>query len=701
MTHTQVLPFSALVGQPHLKLALEMLAVNPRLGGVLIRGQKGTAKSTAARGLAELLPPVEVITDCSYGCLLARPASWCADCQQRQDPQTTTRRPSFVTLPLGITEDQLLGTMDLEHALAHGKRRFEPGLLARVNQGVLYVDEVNLLDDHIVDLLLDVAAMGVNTVAREGVSVTHPAELMLVGTMNPEEGELRPQLLDRFGLCAQVRGLDDPEARAEVVMRRLAFEADPDAFCARFAGEQKEVAERIIGARDHLARIQPERRWCLAAAELSLELGADGHRADVLLVKAAATLAALAGRNAINTEDMQRAATVVLPHRIRQRTLEPRAGDDQEKAEQLSARIRQVVERLAETSSRPAKKKKALTDERPVDKTAIVRPCQRDDVAHEASQTAPPDQGSGLFASGLWGQTDAVLEREAVNLPIADDPIVPTRSAATRVSRRRSSKRVASATPFRGRCIGAEVVANQHGGPVDIAWEATIRWVAPWQTQRAGASPLAINIRRAELLQKRRATPPEELLLFLVDTSGSMGGKLTGLAKQMATAVLRDAYLTRSRVSMIAFREQAAELLLSSTRKVGRVHKALEALPCGGTTPLASGLLLAHRSLRRQQLLQGHHRATMILLSDGRANVGSRPGYEGVLAEVEQQATKIAQLGNVGVVLVDTTEEGKNDAAARQLSEWLTAQRIALAQLRRRGRDPVDALRAVVGAPAR
>ena len=700
VTAAHVLPFSALVGQHHLKLALEMLAVNPRLGGVLIRGEKGTAKSTAARGLAELLPAVDVVVGCCYGCSICRPATWCADCKQRQDLQTATRRPSFVTLPLGITEDQLLGTMDLEHALTQGQRRFSPGLLAQVNQGVLYVDEVNLLDDHIVDLLLDVAAMGVNIVAREGVSISHPAELMLVGTMNPEEGELRPQLLDRFGLCAEVRGLDDPQARAEVVMRRLAFEADPEAFCARYEAEQKAVGERIVSARAMLAQIQPERRWCLAAAELSLELGADGHRADVLLVKAAATLAALAGRSAICAEDLQRAATVVLPHRIRQGALEPRPTEVHQETERLNARIKQVVERVAESSEEKAKKKKALSAEQQIDRSAIHRPCQADDG--EAAAVKPqkaPSNDSGLFAAGLWGQGDDLVEPDTAVEP--DDERLPVRSSPARTGRRRRSRRLPSATPFRGRHVGAVAATQRQGHLRDVAWEATMRRVAPLQPRRAAGSTLAINIRRAELLEKRRVTPPEELLLFVVDTSGSMGGKLTRLAKQMATELLRDAYLTRACVSMIAFRELAAELLMGSTRKVGRVHQTLDALPCGGTTPLASGLALAYRTLRQQHRHSGHPQATMILLSDGRANVGSRPGYEGVLAEVEQQATKIASLSDVGVILIDTTEDGKNDQAARRLEDWLGARRIALAPMSRRGRDPIRVLRAAVSAPQR
>ena len=313
----RVLPFSAIVGQEELKQALMMLAVNPRLGGVLIRGEKGTAKSTAARSLAALLPDVAVNEDCVYGCALVKPESWCDACRNREHVEGELRHPPFESLPLGVTEDQLLGSIDLEHALKDGKRRFSAGILAAANQGVLYVDEVNLLEDHIVDLLLDVAASGVNIVAREGIRVDHPAEFMLVGTMNPEEGELRPQLLDRFGLCVEVESIADTDARAEVVVRRLAFEDDPRAFHEAYRAADEEIAASIMRARELLPQIKPHRKWCVAAAQIASSLGVHGHRADVLIVKGAATLAALEGRDAIVADDLERVAPAALRHRMR------------------------------------------------------------------------------------------------------------------------------------------------------------------------------------------------------------------------------------------------------------------------------------------------------------------------------------------------------------------------------------------------
>ncbi len=353
-TTARVLPFTAIVGQEELKRALLMLAVNPLLGGVLIRGEKGTAKSTAARGLASLLPPENANAGCPYGCPTEVPEAWCDDCRERSDLESTLRRAPFESLPLGVTEDQLLGSMDLEHALRHGERRFSPGLLARVNRGVLYVDEVNLLEDHLVDLLLDVAAFGVNVVAREGVSITHPSQFMLVGTMNPEEGELRPQLLDRFGLCTEVESLDDVEARACIVRRHLAFEADPAAFRKQWRDAEHKLAQRVVAARKLLPTIVPDESLCIAAARLSTELGVHGHRADLLLVKGAATLAALEGRNAIEPIDFERVAPLALRHRLRRAPFEEVTAN----SEEIVKRAREAVTAAVAAE---AKKKSSLS----------------------------------------------------------------------------------------------------------------------------------------------------------------------------------------------------------------------------------------------------------------------------------------------------------------------------------------------------
>ena len=320
-TSRTVFPFTAIVGQDSMKQALVLNAINPSIGGVLIRGEKGTAKSTAVRALARLLPELDVVADCKYGCPPEESDLQCTDCTQRvaagEDLPRGTRRMRVVELPINASEDRVVGAIDIEAAIKRGEKEFEPGVLAEANRNILYVDEVNLLDDHIVDVLLDAAAMGYNTVEREGVSVSHPARFILVGTMNPEEGELRPQLLDRFGLCVDVEGIRDVKQRVEIVERREAFEEDAEAFTARFEPAEQAEAERISRALRTLSDVVVERSTLVAIAAMSIELEVDGHRADIVTRKAAQALAAYEEREEVGLDDVEYVAPMVLSHRVK------------------------------------------------------------------------------------------------------------------------------------------------------------------------------------------------------------------------------------------------------------------------------------------------------------------------------------------------------------------------------------------------
>lgn len=309
-------PFTAIVGQESMKLALILNLINPALGGVLIRGEKGTAKSTAVRGLCGLLDEVEVVEGCPFHCRPGSP-NMCRACAEKAAPETVSYTRRVVELPVSATEDRVVGALDVEQAIKKGEKVFEPGILAEANGNILYVDEINLLDDHIVDVLLDSAAMGVNTVEREGVSYSHPARFVLVGTMNPEEGDLRPQLLDRFGLVVEVRGEQDVARRCELIRRRLAFEADPAGFAQSWSREEAELKEKIREAQERLPEVKiPDQRF-VEAARIGLALQVDGHRADITLLKTAATLAAFDRRNEVCRQDLITAAEMVLPHRLR------------------------------------------------------------------------------------------------------------------------------------------------------------------------------------------------------------------------------------------------------------------------------------------------------------------------------------------------------------------------------------------------
>ncbi|MCK6538767.1 MAG: ATP-binding protein [Anaerolineales bacterium] len=338
-----IFPFTAIVGQERMKRALILNAVDTRIGGVLIRGERGTAKSTAARALAALLPKVRVVDDCRFGCDPDKPNSWCTECKERfegkQEVPFHIRTTSFVNLPVSATEDRVVGTLDIEQAIQKGERHFEPGVLAGANRGLLYIDEVNLLDDHVVDVLLDSAAMGVNVVEREGISFSHPARFILVGTMNPEEGELRPQLLDRFALSVDIVGIREARERVMIMERNIAFEQDSEAFRQQWMAREQELSRQIERGRELVGQVTHTSRDLLSIAALTASLNVDGHRADLVILKAARAQAAFEGRTKINDHDIALAAELALPHRIKRTPFQ--------QAEMTTEQLQERIEQLA------------------------------------------------------------------------------------------------------------------------------------------------------------------------------------------------------------------------------------------------------------------------------------------------------------------------------------------------------------------
>jgi len=345
-----VYPFTAVVGQERMKRALILNAVDPRIGGVLIRGERGTAKSTAARALAALLPDVKVVEDCRFACDPDHPETWCTECRERkargEELPVAIRRTPFIDLPVSATEDRVVGTLDIESAIQHGERRFDSGILAAANRGLLYIDEVNLLDDHVVDVLLDSAAMGMNIVEREGISFTHPARFILVGTMNPEKGELRPQLLDRSALSADIHGIRTARERVQIMERNLAFEQDAVAFRQEWLPREEELSRRIDFARKLMDQVVHTDRNLLAIASLTASLNVDGHRSDLTILKASRAHAALEGRTQVNDMDIALAAELALPHRMKGGPMQQQDMDVQE----ISNRLEQLVGTQSEQS---------------------------------------------------------------------------------------------------------------------------------------------------------------------------------------------------------------------------------------------------------------------------------------------------------------------------------------------------------------
>jgi Mg-chelatase subunit ChlI len=366
-----IYPFTAIVGQKRMRRALILNAINPRIGGVLIRGERGTAKSTAARAMAALLPEIKVFAESPFNDdpdAVGTWSDWVKD-RMAEDAELNVevRTVPFIDLPVSATEDRVVGSLDIEKAIQKGERHFEPGVLASANRGLLYIDEVNLLDDHVVDVLLDSAAMGVNIVEREGISFAHPARFILIGTMNPEEGDLRPQLLDRFALSVDIRGIRDPRDRVAIMERNLAFEADAQEFLADWAPEEKKLAEQITAARQLVREVSYTSRDLIAIASLTASLNVDGHRADLVILKAARAQAAFDGRRQINDLDIALAAELALPHRIKRGPFH----QAEVTVEQITDRIQEITDNMVgegegqaeehpgqESESSPAEKKK-------------------------------------------------------------------------------------------------------------------------------------------------------------------------------------------------------------------------------------------------------------------------------------------------------------------------------------------------------
>jgi magnesium chelatase subunit D len=658
-----VYPFTALVGQERLKRALILNAINPRIGGVLIRGEKGTAKSTAVRALARLLPSITVVVDCPYSCEPGQAAGLCATCRQRGDQAeplpTTVRSIRLVELPVSASEDRVVGSLDLEHAITEGQRRFEPGLLAQVNRGLLYVDEVNLLDDHLVDLLLDAAAMGVNTVEREGVSVSHPARFILVGTMNPEEGELRPQLLDRFGLAVEVSGLLDVASRVAVIERRMAYEADPQAFIGSWYEAEQQLANRILAARELLPQVRIDSADMAAVASLAIELGVDGHRADLTILETARTHAAWVGRVVLSAEDIRMAAELALPHRMRRQPFGEVKVDE--------ARIAAALERgpgpdgeRGRSESHPEVKKK---------------PDPGDDSASEESNLSSAPGAEAPVGSPGNGDQAQAAERNSGGRTYDADEVFRTRrleGAADKQQRRAAGRRSRTRTTRRQ---GRYITSRRAHRITDLALDATLREAAPYQAERrrdaadgARRRPRVL-LRRSDLRQKVRVRRTRNAVCFVVDASWSMAAEERMQATKAAVlSLLRDAYQRRDRVGLVSFQRDYARVLLPLTNSVELAQRRLQTMPSGGKTPLARGMLTAYELLDRARRSDDETLPLMVLLTDGQANVSMTN------LPPQQEAYHIAEMiaaQDIRAIVIDTEHPNFERGLSRQLAERL------------------------------
>ncbi|MFB7664704.1 putative cobaltochelatase [Kitasatospora sp. NPDC056138] len=658
-------PFTAIVGMADLRLGLLLNAVSPAVGGVLVRGEKGTAKSTMVRALAGLLPSIATVPGCRFACDPAAADPQCPDGPHAPEP--AERRPAhLVELPVGVSEDRIVGSLDLERALAEGVKAYEPGLLAKAHRGVLYIDEVNLLQDHVVDLLLDAAAMGRSYVEREGVSVRHAARFLLVGTMNPEEGELRPQLLDRFGLTVEIAATRDPGERADVVRRRLAYDADPAGFAARYAADERALAERITAARELLPEVVLTDLALRQITAVCAAFEVDGLRADIVMARTAVALAAWDGRTEVLEEDVRKAAQLALPHRRRRNPFDAPGLDEE-----------QLDRTLAEHSQ----------PEEPTDPEGGP---EGDGPEGGGPDGGGPD-GGGAPAPGDAPDGSAASEPE----PPADAGVPPQGTGGA------GKAPVASAgDPYRTRLFkvpgtgkgaqGRRSPAETDGGHTVRArrpqgtlsrlhLSATLRAAAPHQVAR-GRDSRALVLRRDDFREQVRQGRESNLVLFVVDASGSMAARQRMTAvKGAVMSLLMDAYQRRDKIGMITFRGSSAELALPPTSSVEVGAARLEQLPTGGRTPLAAGLLRAHEVLRVERMRDPHRRPLLMVVTDGRAT-----GGRDALAQAGRAAGLLAGQGLASVVL-DCESGPVRLGLARTLAGQLNAPAVTLDELRAEG----------------
>ena len=696
---SRTFPFSAVVGSEDLALALVLTTVSPEVGGVLVRGEKGTAKTTTVRALAAVLPPVAVVEGCRFSCDPADPDPTCPDGPHQhpvdggERPPTppadhhslalanvaTSRPARLVELPVGATEDRVIGSLDLRQALGAGDVVYSPGLLAAAHRGLLYVDEVNLLHDHLVDLLLDAAATGRSTVEREGVSIAHASRLVLVGTMNPEEGELRPQLLDRFGLTVEIVAPRDPVLRAEVVRRRMAYDADPDTFVAAWADAETAVRERLARAQALVGTVALGDAELLLIAGVCAAFEVDGLRADLVTARAAVAHAAWHGRDRVTKADIRAAARLSLPHRRRRNPFDA-PGLDEDLLDQL----------LGDDEPEPPEDPPPGTQ--PDDSEGTGDGADPGDAqAGDPPATPPGPDPSGGSGDGNGQPSERHPEPStAQDEPSAPDEqapapqVVPVSVAApgqayrTRLFTARgvgtgTAGRRSRAVTTTGRTVGSTLPDGEHR-PLHLS--ATVRAAAPHQGVRGRTPGGRLQLVGTDLRHAVTEGRESNLVLLAVDASGSMAArKRMEAVKTAVLSLLLDAYQRRDKVGLVTFRGSEAVLALPPTSSVEVAARRLTDLPSGGRTPLAEGLLRAGETLRLERLRDPRRRPLLVVVTDGRATSGPDAVAR------SRQAAELLRATGVSALVVDCETGRMNLGLAADLAVRLGADHVKLGEV--------------------
>jgi len=711
-----VFPFSAIVGLDKLKLAILINAINPKIGGLLIRGPKGSGKSTIVRALADILPKIRIVEYCPFNCNPQDPSNMCSKCNEKhkKGKKLSTRKKEMVVvdLPLGATEDRVVGSLDVERAIKHGIEALEPGILAEANQNILYVDEVNLLPDHIADDLLDAAATGWNTVEREGISVSHPSRFIFIGTMNPEEGELRPQLLDRFPLSVTVERITSVEDRMEVVRRNIEFEADPEGFYEESTPFQKELRSKIIEARKSLENVVIQENLLEIICKACLELNVDGLRPDIVIAKSAKTLAAFEDREEVTLDDVLVAAELTLNHRTRKGGfLEPATPQEITETFRAKAKKLKYIEKTGETTEEKVKKKKHL-------KGKALFWVRKDAGEEERSHRLSKKKGEALFRltrllGGVFFGIGKRLKKGAKDMPVTDGVQVGSDrlrgETYTETAREKGGelkaipsvsnaighpevskglpvigglvKRITSPskfflkmnkiksrkqTAYAGRHAHAVTTLHRgkpygwkfpHGKPRDVHLPATIREAAKKQKNREKPSQIALKICLEDIREKLRLYKAPLTMVFVVDLSGSMLLNIDAV-KEALLKLHGDAYRCRDRVGIVALKDTGAVVVQHPITNLRVVANKLSNLSVSGFTPLAAGMHKAQEVLKRAQRKDPSTVPVMVIITDGSANVPLKRSLEtGEIRQIEEVRIIVREYEDIAVKDVISTSK--------------------------------------------
>jgi len=573
-----VFPFSAIVGQEKAKLALLCVAVNPLIGGVLLKGDKGTGKSTLVRALANVLPEIEVVDGCPFNCNPRNPLEMCDSCYERygrgEGLPVAKRKMRVVDLPLSVTIDRLVGTVDVERFLKEGRKALQPGILAEANRNVLYIDEVNLLDDYIADSLLDAAAMGWNTIEREGISFRHPARFILVGSMNPEEGELRPQILDRFGLCVEVSAPMNPEERIEIVKRVEEFHEDPISFYKKFESEEKKLTERIVKAREVLPKVEISDDLLKLLAETVINLGIKTNRAEIATIKTAKAIAALNGRRRVSLEDLEKAMELALPHRLR---------------------------------DKPFQKPPQMRPPKPKDDKE-----HNHDHKHEHKNEEKSERRNQESRSLGIGNLEQNFRSSEAKIP----RIESKNFDGGEFTGYRSSRDISVTVINFPKGVPVSYLPPANGKIKDVDFYNSLVWAV----LNGKKPPIKLDLKDVRVRVRKAKAPT--LWVLLLDSSGSMAvQKRISIAKGIAEKLVENGYIKKSKVALIVAKGNQAEIFVPPTKNYFKVVEMIENVPTGGRTPLSSALynllLLAERERRKDKSLK----VRAFLITDGKANV--------------------------------------------------------------------------------